>query len=248
MLPLAKSKAGSNPPCYVILLMRKTMLEDKMLDFENATLSQKIAESIAAQIAEGALKPGERLLENELTQLFGTSRAPVREALFLLEKSGIVERIPRRGVFVKKYSQKELNDLYDIVYRLTEIALEKAMEHSDDSEIEDLSSLVSQMEATIEKREVKKCFTLLQSLHLKFFDLSGSEILKELYANLNSRLAPFRYLSLSHPTSLERSVAEYKEIIMGLKAKDIAQIRSALAKKEHRALAVLEKVISGESD
>jgi DNA-binding GntR family transcriptional regulator len=214
-----------------------------MITFENITLSQKIAEAIALQIAEGKIKPGERLLENELTDIFGTSRAPIREALYILEKEGIVERLPRRGVFVKKHTKKELFDLYDAVYRLTEIALQKGMDIATEEQLANLKKLVSQMETNIQNRDVKKFFVLLRDLHIQFFDLSNNEVLKDLYLKLNNRLTPFRYISLSHPSSLEKSIAEYKEILKGLEEKDIERIVSNLRIKEQRALSVLEKVV-----
>jgi DNA-binding GntR family transcriptional regulator len=214
-----------------------------MITFENITLSQKIAEAIALQIAEGKIKPGERLLENELTDIFGTSRAPIREALYILEKEGIVERLPRRGVFVKKHTKKELFDLYDAVYRLTEIALQKGMDIATEEQLANLKKLVSQMETNIQNRDVKKFFVLLRELHIQFFDLSNNEVLKDLYLKLNNRLTPFRYISLSHPSSLEKSIAEYKEILKGLEEKDIERIVSNLRIKEQRALSVLEKVV-----
>lgn len=219
-----------------------------MIDFENITLSQKIAETIAVQIAEGKLKPGERLLENELTEVFGTSRAPIREALYILEKEDIVERIPRRGVFVKKHTKKELLDLYDAVYRLTEIALQKGMEQATEQQLQELQNLVNEMEATIQTREVKKCFGLLEELQKKFFDLSNNEVLKELYLKLNNRLIPFRYISLSHPSSLEKSVAEYKEIVGGLAEKSHERVIANLRIKEKRALSVLEKVVVNQNE
>jgi DNA-binding GntR family transcriptional regulator len=217
-----------------------------MIGFENITLSQKIAEAIALQIAEGKLKPGERLLENELTDIFGTSRAPIRESLYILEKEGIVERIPRRGVFVKKHTKKELYDLYDAVYRLTEIALQKGMELATEEQLINLKSLVNQMETNIQNREVKKFFILLKDLHMQFFDLANNEVLKDLYLKLDNRLTPFRYISLSHPSSLEKSIAEYKEILKGLEEKDSGRIISNLRIKEKRALSVLEKVVVGQ--
>jgi DNA-binding GntR family transcriptional regulator len=214
-----------------------------MIHFDNITLSQKIAEAIALQIAEGRLKPGERLLENELTDVFGTSRAPIREALYVLEKEGIVERVPRRGVFVKKHTQKELSDLYETVYRLTEITLLKGMELATEKQLSDLKNLVHLMETNIQNKDVKKFFNLLKELHIQFFNLSNNEVLKDLYLKLNNRLTPFRFMSLSHPSSLVKSIAEYKEILKGLEEKDSERIISNLRIKEKRALTVLEKVV-----
>jgi DNA-binding GntR family transcriptional regulator len=214
-----------------------------MLNFENITLSQQIAQTIAIQISEGTLKPGDRLLEIELTEQFGTSRAPIREALFILEKDGIVERMPRRGVFVKKYTKKELIDLYDIYYHLQEIALHKVMNSATENQIVNLNHFVDQMEKTIEGREINNYFNILDNLQLNIFILSNNEVLKELYLKIKNQLTPFRYISLSHPDSLEHSTQEYKEILTGLAEKNISKVNVNLRIKEKRALSILEKVI-----
>ncbi|MBX9973606.1 GntR family transcriptional regulator [Cytobacillus firmus] len=216
------------------------------MGFENTTLSQRISDEIAIKISEGVLKPGDRLLELELTKEFGTSRAPIREALFILEKDGIVERVPRKGVFVKKRTKKELFDLYEVVYRLLEIALTKLKNSRTDEQLKKIENLINKMGETLEGNKVKKCFDLLEELQKDFFVFSGNTVLEDLYMRINSQLIPFRYISLSHPASMDHSIGEYKEILIGLKEKDIQKILASLKRKEKRALAILEKFVDSQ--
>lgn len=210
---------------------------------KNMTLAQQIAQEVAIQISEGMLKPNDRLLEKELTEQFGTSRAPIREALYILEKDGIVERIPRRGVFVKKYTKKELFDLYDVYYYLQELAFRKVMHRATDDQILHLNTFVVQMEQIIEAREINTYFELLDHLQEDIFRLSNNEVLNDLYLKIKNQLTPFRYITLSHPLSLEHSTQEYKEIFTGLAENDIEKVNTYLRKKEARALSILEKII-----
>ncbi|NRF94373.1 GntR family transcriptional regulator [Paenibacillus frigoriresistens] len=211
--------------------------------FENITLSQKIADSIALQIGEGVLVPGQRLLEQELTDHFGTSRAPIREALYILEREGIVERIPRRGVFVKKYTQKELTDLYDTIYRLEEIAFEKLLQHVQDKEIKEIIKIVERMEQETKSKHLKEYFDLVDEFHQKFFGLSGNEILKELFFMLIKRVKHLRYMSISYQSNIEFSLQEYKGIVVGLLNRDLQMIKRQLQLKEKRAVSVLAKIV-----
>lgn len=174
------------------------------MKLEVMTLSQKIAQSIADQIVEGSIRPGERLFENKLTDKFGTSRVPIREALYILESDGIVERIQRHGVFVKEYNQKELLDLYDVVYRLEEFALKKAIVNASDEEIDRIFKLLEKMENLIKGREIKNYFPLMEELHQLIFILSKNEVLDDLYKKIYKQLRPFRYIALSYPKSLEQ--------------------------------------------
>lgn len=217
------------------------------MELEVITLSQKIAQSIADQIVEGFIKPGERLLENRLTNVFGTSRVPIREALYILESEGIVERIPRRGVFVKDYNRKELFDLYDVVYRLEGFALNNAIENATDEEIDKVFKLLEGMSVFIKGREIKSYFPLMEDLHQLFFTLSKNDVLDNIYKKLYKQLKPFRYMALSYPNSLEKSFQEYYEIAEGLKARNIKQTLAALDKKEKRVLLIFEKFINEKS-
>lgn len=205
-------------------------------DVENRTLSQQISESITMQIVQGTYKPGERLFEGKLTELFGTSRAPIREALYILEKEGIVEKSPRRGVFVKNYSQKEIFELYDVIYRMEEIALERACQHITQKQLEYLGRLIDQMKKEVELKKVSNYFELMEKLQKSFFDASNNDVLKEVYVNLIKRITPFRYMSLSHPSSLENSIEEYKGILSGLEQRNWDEVRYHLRRKEKRAI------------
>lgn len=214
-----------------------------MIKFETLTLSQKIAEDIATKIVNGSLKPGEHLIELELTELYGISRSPVREALYLLENQGIVERIPRKGVIVKKHTKKEILDLYDVIYSFQEVILKKGMETCTKEQLSDLHALLDEMEQKIENRDFKECFVLIETLQLKLFELPRNTVVDELYQRLNKRWTTFRFLTLSHPESLIRSKNEYKEIINGIEEKDFLKIQSILDIKKTRALSILEKIL-----
>lgn len=210
---------------------------------EVETLSQKIAQSIADQIAEGNMKPGERLLENQLTNVFGTSRVPIREALYILESDGLVERIPRYGVFVKEYNRNELFDMYDVVYRLEEFALKRALEHATNEEIDNVFKLLDNMKVFINDREIKRYFPLMEDMHRLFFLLSKNDVLDNLYKKLYKQMRPFRYMALSYPESLEQSFLEYYEIAEGLKARNYKKTLDALERKENRVLLIFEKIV-----
>jgi len=84
----------------------------------SAALTQSLPEQIAAQISQrivsGAYGPGQRILEQAIAAEFTVSRGPVREALRLLEKDGLVTILPRRGAQVTNLSVDEVREIFDI--------------------------------------------------------------------------------------------------------------------------------------
>jgi DNA-binding GntR family transcriptional regulator len=81
---------------------------------EASSLVELAVRRLRSEILSGALVPGERLVEEQLTRRFGTSRAPLREALRLLGEQGLVEHLPRRGVRVAELSERDIEELFSL--------------------------------------------------------------------------------------------------------------------------------------
>jgi len=86
------------------------------------SLPEQVAESLLKAIHDGALAPGERLKEETYAELFAVSRSTVREAMALLERRGVVERIPRYGVRVIAVDAEEIEEIFNIRAQLLGLA------------------------------------------------------------------------------------------------------------------------------
>lgn len=93
---------------------------------EPASLVELAVRRLRAEILSGALAPGERLVEEQLTRRFGISRAPLREALRLLGQQGLVEHLPRRGVRVVELSARDITELFSLRDVLEQFAVRHA--------------------------------------------------------------------------------------------------------------------------
>jgi DNA-binding GntR family transcriptional regulator len=98
------------------------MSSDRSHLLTRETLAQKIRDSLVARIASGELEPGSRLVETAIAATYGTSQAPVREALRELEAMRMVEVRPRRGTFVRHFIQQTLRESYVVRAALEETA------------------------------------------------------------------------------------------------------------------------------
>ncbi|MFC7099984.1 GntR family transcriptional regulator [Nonomuraea rubra] len=76
------------------------------------SMVQLATEALMRMLLSGRLRPGDRVVENQLTQELGVSRPPLREAMRVLEQQGLITQLPRRGAFV---TQLTLHDIYEIV-------------------------------------------------------------------------------------------------------------------------------------
>src|SRR5699024_9967411 len=78
------------------------------------SLSSLVQEEVERLILQGAIKPGERLNESEFAVKVGISRGQIREAFRTLTESGLVSMKKNRGVFVRKISIEEADEIYDL--------------------------------------------------------------------------------------------------------------------------------------
>ncbi|NHM33728.1 GntR family transcriptional regulator [Neobacillus terrae] len=103
-------------------------------------------ETIRTWIIRGNLKPGQRLLETQLAEQLGMSRTPVREALRRLEIEGLIQFAPNKGAVVKKYTQEELNYIFNLRVLLEGYAAEQAALNRKEHHCEEIASLNEEFE------------------------------------------------------------------------------------------------------
>jgi len=96
-----------------------------------ATLANQLEDAIRIEIIEGVLTPGQRLRANDLTQRYGVSATPLREALQRLAAQSLVEIDPRLGATVSQISRTDLLDIYSLRELLECMALERSIERGD---------------------------------------------------------------------------------------------------------------------
>src|SRR4051794_22037772 len=78
------------------------------------TSAVRVHDELRSAILEGELAPGERLRAEAVAERLGTSRAPVREALLMLGRGGLVLIEPHRGAVVRAFDAADLLDLYEV--------------------------------------------------------------------------------------------------------------------------------------
>lgn len=96
-----------------------------------ATLASQLEDAIRIEIIEGVLTPGQRLRANDLTQRYGVSATPLREALQRLAAQNLVDIDPRLGATVSEISRTDLHDIYSLRDLLESMALERSIERGD---------------------------------------------------------------------------------------------------------------------
>lgn len=150
------------------------------------SLSQQIRESLFERIVSGEFLPGDRLIELKISQEMGTSQAPVREALRELEAIGVIETQPNKGARVRKFSEKELREIYCVRAELegyaSDIVSRIAPEVS-----KDLDRILEEMTIAATKADSYSFAKLNFKFHSAIVCASGNRTLKEIWEGLHVR-------------------------------------------------------------
>ena len=182
------------------------------------SISDQIYGLLKKKILDNEIKPGERLMQEELAEVFNASRTPIRQAFILLEKDGLVERLPQGGVRVTQIDIETVRDVFGIRGILEAYAVELACEKIQSTEISLLRDIEKQaltILSTPSPIEIKlqKLLDLNSSFHEIIYKSTGSAFLVTLINNLKSVVLRLRALSLREVNTWSQVWREHSQLI-----------------------------------
>lgn len=119
------------------------------------TVSEQIADQIAAKIVNGGYSGGERLPEQELAAFYGVSRGPIREAIRELEMRGLVDMFPRRGAFVVHLTVDAVADIFNVRATLMGLAVRYVTLDQDVEVLDQIRQNTDELERLSEQANVR---------------------------------------------------------------------------------------------
>ncbi|WP_430495259.1 GntR family transcriptional regulator [Rossellomorea marisflavi] len=164
------------------------------------SLPEKVYHHLLQQILNGVIKAGEKIIEEDVARDLGTSRAPVREALYLLKVDGIAERIPRIGTIVKDFSDKEIIEYNDAVIGLLQSAIEQSQPKWDDTNRHRLQVLGDEADEACRLEDVQLYQSRVEQLITHVFIVSDNKALMRFYKEANHILMVFAQVKWTRET------------------------------------------------
>lgn len=179
-----------------------------------------IAEELEGMILDGTFADGQRLDEVQLAEQFSVSRTPLREALQRLTVSGLVEQLPRRGVFVRQPGPVELVEMFEVMAELEAVCARLAAMRISDQALEDLRQANVNCQKAIDQQDSDGYYRENERFHAILYHESGNAFLENECKRLHRRLTPFRRLQLRLRGRLRQSMAEHEAIVAALEQGD----------------------------
>jgi DNA-binding GntR family transcriptional regulator len=199
------------------------------------SIREKVYTAIRDDILDGSIAAGERVVETRLAEQIKTSRTPVREALHMLEREGLLEAIPRVGYRVKQITLDEINEICEIRKANECLAARWAVERITPKELRALKENLAVSESEVEAGNPQSFVELDAEFHEILVRASGSERLQELCQMLRRHMLRYRIESIFCEDNVIRGIAWHKRIFHCLKQKDVDGITEAIQRHMEQA-------------
>ena len=191
-------------------------------------LYEEVAERLRQRIFNRELTPGDWIDELRIAQELGISRTPLREALKVLAAEGLVTMKVRRGAFVTEASSKDLADVYHLLTLLETDAVEVVACQASAAQLAELTALHADLEAAV--GDADRFFAINEAFHLRLLELADNKWRLQVVQDLRKVMKLHRQHSLLKAGRLEESLAEHRELMAALRARDGARAAQGMRK------------------
>ena len=195
----------------------------------NPTLVNTVVGRLRESILLGRFAPGERIVEAELARELGISRGPVREALALLEKDGIVVNVPRKGKFVLGFDSQVVDEIYSLRSVLEPYAAQLIIDSLTDEKRTALEEALARIEAAADAGDVLLLAQNDIEFHNRLYELAGHELLRQTWnENIAGKLRILLNITTRTHESLIDTGSNHRVLVEVILGKDRRKARQLI--------------------
>lgn len=204
-------------------------------------LHQAVATRLRQRIVEGAIAPGAKLNERELSAQLQVSRTPLREAIKMLAAEGLVSLLPNRGAVAAQFDARDIADTFEVIAGLEGQSAALAAQRIDAAELAEIRARHMQMLAAYARRDLSGYYLLNAQIHTLINAAARNPVLTQTWQKVNARLQALRFRSNLDDAKWQRAVQEHERMVELLAARDAPALRRLLEQHlEHKRDVVLE--------
>ncbi|WP_099867407.1 GntR family transcriptional regulator [Pararhizobium haloflavum] len=211
-------------------------------------LAVELTDRVRSMIMEGELKPGEKVPERMLTERFGVSRTPVREAVKVLAAEGLVVLLPNRGAIVSRLTVAELEEVFPVLAALEAVAGELACRNASEKEIAGIRRLNERMHAAFADKDRPAYFDINQKIHAAILAAARNPTLANHHQLVARRAARARYQANLTDDRWRQALREHDAIIAALEARDATSLGRLMKEHMEHKLSSLKPAIAASTD
>jgi len=205
-------------------------------DKPRATTVDQIVEAVVDGIKSGRFAPGQRLIEADLTAELGVSRGPLREALGRLAAESLVVIEPYRGAIVRRLSEQDVVELFEVREVLEAEAARLAATRIDEKDNRArLEAFRAEAGAGGEEDTLAYMEENTQ-FHDLVVELAGNDLLRQVVSQLSTRSYRMQFRNILLPGAIKESMLDHEAVIVAILAGDAKGAERTMRKHVHRSL------------
>jgi DNA-binding GntR family transcriptional regulator len=189
-------------------------------------LYQEVADRLRQQIYSRTLEPGSWIDEMKLSEEFGISRTPLREALKVLAVEGLVTMKLRRGAYVTEVSRDDVAQVYHLLALVESDAAAQVAAQASAAQRAHLRQLHAQLEKQVRQRDA--FFATNEQFHMALLDIAGNRWAMQIVTDLRKVMKLNRHHSLFKQGRLSDSLAEHRALMDAIEARDANRARELM--------------------
>ena len=201
-------------------------------------LSSEVYRRLKEMILANELKPGEKLVQEQIAAMFGISRMPLHQAFQMLENEMLVEKIPRRGFFVTVVDRQRLIDAFEVREALEGVAARNATALITPGEIKYLRSLFEPFLGQ-KKINIRAYSKADQQFHDTILKICGNQLLRKLEVISNATLQTYRGGLIRQP---EETLPEHLAIVEAMERGDAGLAESLIKAHSRKTCNLLKNI------
>ncbi len=194
---------------------------------EHVNLTDRVYRAIKDRILSQEIEVGCRLRDDDLAEQLDVSRTPVREASMRLAQEGLLEIVPRSGTRVRTFSERDIEEIWDLRVALEALAVRKAATSISPERLEYLRLMHKRSEVGIKADDTQFALEFDEALHRIILEASGNQRLQRIMATINDLVELFRNIGARTPFHRGYTY-QHREILEALRDRDTEAAARAL--------------------
>ena len=202
------------------------------------TKQEFVYRTIRGAILRCELRPGERLVIEEIAQRLDVSTIPVREALQLLQSEGLVESVPHVGTTVTPLSRESIRDVFSIMEGLQIVAARLAAERATREDFAAIDALIAEMDEVVESGRLEVWGDLNTQFHVTIASMTGLPMLLQMTVQAFDRWNQMRRYFFSDVLAVRARQAqrEHHAIVEAMRSRSLDRLAALLGEHNRHAL------------
>ncbi|WP_127588389.1 GntR family transcriptional regulator [Paenibacillus koleovorans] len=221
------------------------MSEELFHRIQSDELSVKVYQRLKKAITMSVIKPGERIDMNLLSEQWGVSRTPMKDAIARLAAEGLVVVKSKIGTYATRFSADDMLELFAVRILLEAGACREVVRHVTERQLQELDQARLACEAELEKKGQAFDYFAFNEHDTRFHELlieaAGNSKLLEVYRSLNFHTQVARYYYNRYEQKSQRTTEEHRAIVEAIRVGDAVELEAVVRRHIQSGFELVEQ-------